>query len=136
MSFPDARAHGYGPGGRDGFTLVEVIVATLILAVGVIGLASSTGFLVRQVTAGEMATQRAAAFQIAIERLRALDWESVGTGSANEGRYAVNWWVAQEYAQSRVVKIVTRGPGLVTTGTFPSLHPNVSDTFTYRLLRH
>jgi prepilin-type N-terminal cleavage/methylation domain-containing protein len=119
-----------------GFTLVEVIVATLILAVGVLGLASTTGFLVRQVTLGEMATQRAAAFQIAIERLRALDWESVGSGSTNEGRYAVNWWVAQEYAQSRVVKIVTNGPGLSATAGFPTLQPHVVDTFTYRLLRY
>ena len=121
---------------RAGFTLVEVIVATLILAVGVLGLASTTGFLVRQVTLGEMATQRAAAFQIAIERLRALDWESVGSGSTTEGRYAVNWWIAQDYAQSRVVKIVTNGPGLSATAGFPTLKPNVVDTFTYRLLRY
>ena len=120
---------------RDGFTLVEVIVATLILTVGVLGLAGTTGLLVRQVTAGEMATQRAAAFQTAVERLQALDWEAVSNGSTTVGRYAVNWSVAQEYAQSRVMTIVTRGPGLNTSNGFPSLRPNVYDTFSFRLLR-
>jgi prepilin-type N-terminal cleavage/methylation domain-containing protein len=123
-------------GARGGFTLVEVIVATLILTVGVLGLASTTGFLVRQVTLGEMATQRAAAFQTAIERLQALDWESVSSGSTTVGRYAVNWYVSQEYAQSRVMKIVTRGPGVRAGNGFPSMNPQVYDTFTFRLLRN
>jgi prepilin-type N-terminal cleavage/methylation domain-containing protein len=122
-------------GSRAGFTLVEVIVATLILAVGVLGLAGTTGLLVRQVTLGEMATQRAAAFQTAVERLQALDWEAVSSGSTTVGRYAVNWTVTTEYAQSRVMTIVTRGPGVRTSSGYPSLHPSVSDTFTFRLLR-
>jgi prepilin-type N-terminal cleavage/methylation domain-containing protein len=126
-----ARARGT----RAGFTLVEVIVATLILAVGVLGLAGTTGLLVRQMTLGEMATQRTAAFQTAIERLQALDWEAVSSGSTTVGRYAVNWSVANEYAQSRVMRIVTRGPGLSTSGGYPTLRPNVYDTFTFRLLR-
>ena len=122
-------------GNRAGFTLVEVIVATLILTVGVLGLAGTTGLLIRQVTMGEMATQRAAAFQTAIERLQALDWEAVSGGSTTVGRYAVNWSVAHEYAQSRVMTIITQGPGVSTSSGFASLRPNVSDTFSFRLLR-
>lgn len=121
---------------RAGFTLVEVVVATLVLTIGVLGLASTTGLMVRQVTLGEMATQRAAAFQMAIERLQALDWEAVTTGTTTVGRYRVNWWIAEEYAQSRVMKIVTRGPGVGNHSGFPSLAPQVYDTFTFRLLRN
>jgi Tfp pilus assembly protein PilV len=132
METRNRGGHGRAEGG---FSVVEVIVAMLILTVGVLGLAGTTALVVRQVTLGEMTTQRAAAFQSAIEQLRARDWESVGAGSSTVGRYDVNWWIEEEFAQSRVMKVVTVGPGVSTAGGLPSLQPNVHDTFTYRLLR-
>lgn len=121
---------------RGGFSLVEVIVAILILTVGVLGLAGTTGLVVRQVTLGQLATERAAAFQTAIEQLRALDWEEIGDGGDTVGRYQVSWWIEAEFSQSRVMRVLTVGPGLSTSGGFPTVQQSVHDTFTYRLLRY
>lgn len=126
-----------GPRGREGgFTIVEVIVAIIILTFGVLGLAGTTALMVRQVTLGQMATQRSAALQSAIEQLRATDWNDVGDGSTTVGSYTVNWWIDEDASQSRIMKIVTTGPGISTGSGFPSLRPDVVDTFTYRLLNY
>lgn len=122
--------------GDGGFTIVEVIVAIMVLSIGVLGLAGTAGLLVRQVTLAELTTQRTAAFQSVVERLRSLEWESVGNGSTTIGSYAVQWWIQEDHAQSRVMKIVTVGPGLSTEGGLMTLRPSVADTFTYRILRY
>jgi len=123
-------------GNEAGFTIVEVIVAIMILAFGVLGLAGTTGLVIRQVTLGQMATERAAALQSAIEQLRSTAWESIADGSATVGNYDVTWWIDQDFSQSRVMKIETVGPGVNTSAGFPVLRPNVSDTFTYRILNN
>jgi hypothetical protein len=92
--------------------------------------------MIRQMTLADMSTQRTALLQSTIERLRALDWESIDGGSATQGSYSVKWWISEDLAQSRVMKIVTVGPGLGVGSGGPTLRPNVADTFTYRLLRY
>lgn len=121
------------PRGRAGFTIVEIVVAIMILTIGVLGLAGTTALLVRQVTMGQMATQRTVAVQSVIERLNGLDWDSVGTGSDSIGSYHVSWSITEDRAQSRMMQIVAEGPGVVT-GSFPHLSGQVADTFNYRLL--
>ena len=91
--------------------------------------------MVRQVTLGQMATQRAAALQSAVEKLRATDWEAVANGSETVGSYDVSWWIDEDGTQSRVMKIVTLGPGVTSSEGFPMLSAEVTDTFTYRILR-
>ena len=119
-----------------GFTIVEVIMAILVLTIGVLGLAGTTALMVRQVTLGELATQRAAAFQSSVEYLRSIDWEAIDEGSETVGSYDVEWWIDTDGSQSRVMKIVTVGPGVSMATGFPSLRNDVADTFTYRLLRN
>jgi Tfp pilus assembly protein PilV len=119
-----------------GFTLVEVIVAMILLTAGVLALAGTTALMVRQMTLSQMSTQRAAALQSAIERLRGLDWEAVDNGSATHGAYSLKWWIDEDLTQSRVMKVVTVGPGIQTGAGGPTLRPEVADTFTYRLLRY
>lgn len=118
-----------------GFTIVEVIVAIMILTFGVLGLAGTTALMVRQVTLGELATKRAVAFQSTIEYLRSLEWTDLGSGVDTVGSYAVEWWIDSDEAQSRVMKVVTVGPGVSMVTGFPSLRPDVADTFSYRILR-
>ena len=125
------------PRGREGgFTIVEVVVAIMILTFGVLGLAGTTALMVRQVTLAQMATERAAALQSVLEQLRSTDWESVADGSATVGQVDVTWWIDQDFTQSRVMKVVTVGPGVSTASGIPVLRPDVADTFTYRLLRY
>ena len=56
-----------------GFTIVEVIVAMVVLAIGVLGLAGTAAYIVRQVTLADIMTERAAALQTAVERIQAAE---------------------------------------------------------------
>ena len=80
-----------GTVGRDGFSLVEVIIAILILAVGVLGLAGTTAHITRQITLADLMTERSVAFQTVIDRLQSLPYDDVGTGSDSVGVYLVRW---------------------------------------------
>ena len=119
---------------RAGFSLVEVLIALVILAVGVLGLAGSTALVIRQVTVADMATERAAALQTVVERLRATPYASLAAGSDSVGLFYVNW-SATGLASSTMLEIVTVGPGLKTgTGNLPHLAGQVADTFSYRII--
>jgi prepilin-type N-terminal cleavage/methylation domain-containing protein len=130
-----------GQGARQGgFTMVEVIIAIVILAFGLLGMAGATGVLVRQITLSDVAGKRNAAQQTVIERLRAADWENLSTtyqtGTETIGPFQVSWTVTAPSNQWGVLEVITTGPGLGRgTGGFPMLTDNVADTFTYRILR-
>ncbi|MDT8342606.1 MAG: prepilin-type N-terminal cleavage/methylation domain-containing protein [Longimicrobiales bacterium] len=122
-------------GPRAGFTLVEVMVALVILAVGILGLAATTMYAVRQTTFGEITTERSAALQSVLERLRAMEFDSVRSGTDSVGTFQVNWRVV-EASRTKIVEVVTLGPGLASApGAPPSLAPSVADTFVYRIHR-
>lgn len=76
---------------RKGFSMVEVIIAIVVLAVGVLGFAGTTAYIVRQVTLADVMTERSAALQSTIERLQAMDFDSVGYGSDSVGVFGVSW---------------------------------------------
>ena len=118
---------------RGGFTIVEVIVAMIILTVGVLGLAGTTAYFVRQTTLADLMTQRSTAFQTILDRLQSQDYDSVTSGSDSVGVYAVTWSTTNNGSQNKTVTLVTTGPG--TRGAPPRNDPQVVDTFQFRLLR-
>lgn len=118
---------------RAGFTVIEVIIAMVILTVGVLGLAGTTAFLVRQVTQADLMTERVAAFQTIIDRLQSLPYDSVTAGTDSVGIYAVAWTSVNNGSQNKTVTIITTGPG--TRGAPPQNDPQVVDTFTFKVLR-
>jgi prepilin-type N-terminal cleavage/methylation domain-containing protein len=119
-----------------GFTMVEVIAAIVILTVGVLGLAGTTAYVVRQVTLSNVVTQRAVALQSVIEKVQAMPFSSVGSGSDSVGNYVVRWTSSTETVASKLVTVITTGPGLhaTTSNPFPILGTNVADTFVYRVI--
>lgn len=119
---------------RRGFTLVEVMVALVIFTIGVLALAGTTVFVVRQTTLAEVTTERSAAVQEVVEQLRAADFDAIANGSTTVGPYDVTWTVVQGN-RSKLVSIQTVGPGLSTAGTTPALSASVSETFAYRILQ-
>ena len=119
---------------RSGFTMVEVVIAMLILSIGVVGLAGATAQIVRQVTLADLMTERSVAFQTIIDRLQSLPYDSVNTGSDSVGIYAIRWSSVNDGAQSKIVTLITAGPG-ISTGAFPTNNPVATDTFEFRILR-
>ena len=74
---------------RGGFTLIEVIVAMVILAVVLLALATSTGGFVRTVSASD---RQAAAIQLAEDRVAAIqmdpNYAGLGSYAATENTFA------------------------------------------------
>jgi len=121
-----------------GFSLVELVMALFVLTFGVLGLATTTLFITRQLTLAEVTTARAAAVQSVMERIRATPFDSINTGGDTIGPMAVSWSVTATTAQTKSVRIVTLGPGQVSVSggqSIPMLSSGVADTFTYRVLR-
>lgn len=120
--------------GRAGFTIVEVIVAIVILAVGLLGMAGTTTVVLRQVTMANLATARTVALQSTLERLRGISFDSVAAGSDSVGLFQVTWTVTDQF-QWKDIEVVTSGPGQSYSSGFPVLSPSVPDTFTHRIIR-
>lgn len=121
--------------GRGGFTIVEIVIAMIVLTIGVLGLAGTTAFVVRQVTLADLMTERAAAFQTTIDRIQSLPFDDVTSGTDSVGIFAVRWVAVNDGAQNKVVTILTAGPGIEPNTAFPMLGPTVVDTFVFRVLR-
>lgn len=115
--------------------MIEVIIAVVVLAVGVLGLAGTTAYIVRQVTLADIMTERAAALQTAIERVQAMDFDTLDVGYDSVGIYGVRWTSAFAGAQLKEVTIVTNGPGLAQGSAFPLLSRQVADTFVFKVIR-
>lgn len=115
--------------GRDGFTLVELLVAVVVLTVGLLAFAGTTVVLIRQVTLAGLATERATAVQTVVEQLRALPYDSVGSGSDSLGAFRVTW-TSTTLGATKEVQVVTLGPG----ARGQALSPAVADTFSTRIL--
>jgi prepilin-type N-terminal cleavage/methylation domain-containing protein len=100
---------------RDGFTLIEVIVALLIFAVAILALTSSTGFVGLQMQAADLRTERSVARQQALEQLRAQDFDGILSAAKSMGHatngYQVWWDVVDLQWALKEVRIYTEGPG-------------------------
>lgn len=115
--------------------MIEVIIAMVILAIGLLGLAGATGYMVQTVTLGDLMTERSAAFQSTIDRLQSLPYDNVTTGSDAVGIFAISWSSVDDGPQSKLVTLVTVGPGVVP-GSPHLRSPSVADTFVFRILRN
>lgn len=76
-----------------GFSLTEVMVAIMILAVGVIALAMSAGAITKMTTQGGRTGGAASVASSRFEILRATPCASLASGNATTGRYTERWVV-------------------------------------------
>ena len=140
----DQEAHREGAGlpqgiptndPRAGFTVIEVILAIVILSVGLLGAAGTTLLLVKQTTMADVATERTVAMQGTIENLRSIPFDSVTSGADSIGVFEVSWTVTSIDRRWKGIEIITTGPGLSVGEGFPAIAPSVPDTFSYRIVR-
>jgi type IV pilus modification protein PilV len=88
---------------RAGFTLVELVVAILVLTIGLLGLASTAAVVTRQMGSAAQQTIAAQTAQSRFEQLRSnYNCAALSDGSANAGKNVTETWT------------VTNGTGVVT----------------------
>ena len=97
---------------REGFSLVEVVVAILVLSFGLLAMAASTGYVSTQLRSTTWDTQRNLARQQVIEQLRATIFANVTTSTTGRtiGPYTVRWNVSNVGSAQRRVQLITTGP--------------------------
>lgn len=120
-----------------GFSLVELVVSVFILAIGVLGMASTTMFITRQLTLAEANTARVTAIQSAMERIQATPYNSISSGQDTVGPIVVSWSVSSINNNSTTMQVVTVGPGLMSISAgqaTPIMSRSVADTVTYNVL--
>ncbi len=124
---------------RQGFSLIEVVVAMLLLTVGLLGLAAGTGWVLRSTEGARIDTARATALQSAVEQVRALDDASLAEGGALDlpGTYQATWEPMGTGVNSTQVRIILRGERheVRAGGALPTLAPAAVDTLLYRVVR-
>jgi len=91
---------------RSGFTLVEVLVAVVVLAIGVLGLASTVAVVGWNMRLSYLKTQLRARAQLEMEGLLARGQEAFVSGERRQGGLSINWQVSGDGL--RQLLLVTR----------------------------
>lgn len=94
--------------GREGFTIVELLVALMIFAVGMLGLAATAGSVTRMMGGAKRQVIAATVAQTRLERLRSSPCLTITSGSETT-RGITNKWT---------VTAVTRGMNIIDSVSF------------------
>ena len=116
-------------GARQGFSLVELIIALVILTFGILGMGVSTGYIMNQIRLSELRSGRMAAVRQAAEIIRGTTWSDVPVLCADSTfrleDYVVTCQVSTPAATLQRIQLVSVGPGYLD-GHMAS---GVADTF-------
>lgn len=102
---------------REGFTIVEVLVAIIVLGVGIVALVGSSALVTRMIGDGKRSTGAVQVAQARMETLRQSAAATTptctnlnaGTGSAQDGATTVEWTVTAP-AGMRTVQVIAIYP--------------------------
>lgn len=78
---------------RGGFTIVEVLVAVLVLTIGLLGLAASAATVTRMISQGQRYSEASTLATQRFEILRSQSCASIASGTDTQGRYTISWTV-------------------------------------------
>lgn len=119
--------------GRSGFTLIETLVAIVILGIGLLAMAATSGAITTTLVGSRGATQATQLANLRIEQLRALSRSTAtpctASGFASSGAAVVTQgitvsWVVPVSGASRRVRVITTyglGRGRTRTDTLITL---------------
>jgi len=104
-----------------GFTIVEVLVAVMILSVGLMGLVTTAGLVTRMIGQGQRYTEASALANERIEVLRSQRCPAAGTGSETRGSFTISW---------RIVEVAnSKGRAFTVNVQSPTTRGTRTDTF-------
>lgn len=87
---------------RSGFTVVEVMIAMLVLSLGVLALAGTATMVQRQMGSAQQQSLAAFAAEARFERLRSMNCQSIAADSATT-RTVSEVWVKKDTARAVIV---------------------------------
>ena len=96
---------------REGFTLVEVIVAMTLMAVAMMSLAGAAALGLKQMSKARQDLNYSADVQQVADSLIGAGWNRVSTGSGNIRGRLVNWTVNTISPNSQKIDIVVQRRG-------------------------
>ena len=132
MQEPDAMKTGCKRKAMAGFTIIEILFALAILAVGILGVASMQGSAVKgDLWAGQI-TRATNIAQDKIEALLSLPYDSVVSSQPVQfGHYNVSWTVADDTPMTDTktihLTVAWTNHGLNKSITFDFLRFNISE---------
>lgn len=92
-----------------GFSLIELMIALMILAVGILGIWSMQGTAIRGNAQAKWITEGAALAADQVEKLMRMDYDDAGvvSGTRVESPYTIQWVVSAPNATINNVKNIT-----------------------------
>lgn len=108
---------------REGFGLIEVIIAMMILTVGILAMGASTGYILNQVRASELRTDRMVVVTQAAEQLRGSTWGNLPTTCNGLESPSDRFTVQCEFSASSNLarlSIISEGPAVVGGRVLPT----------------
>ena len=100
-----------GTANRDGFTIVEIIVAIMVLSVGVLGLAATAAVVQKQMGSGERQAAAAAIAQSRFDQLTSINCKSAnlvgGTATWRKGHVTETWTVTDLTNIKQITETIT-----------------------------
>jgi Tfp pilus assembly protein PilV len=97
--------------GRAGSTIVEVLVAIMVLTVGLLGLVTTAGLVTGMIGQGQRYTEAATLAGERIEVLRAERCRSARDGSEARGAFTVSWRIREiAGGRGRQFAVTVTGP--------------------------
>ena len=103
-----------------GFTLVELMVAVMVMTVGILGLASTAGVITRMMSGAVQQTIAANVVQARFELLRNQPCATVASGSATTRGISEAWTVVP--AGTNLILIVDSTSFTTMSGRAPVVH--------------
>ena len=102
--------------GRSGFTIIEIMVAMLVLTVGLLALAGSAALVTRMVTQGHLDTEASTVAAQRFEILRSQPCDSISGDTATMGPHATTWTVTT-IANGRARQVTVQVASPTTRGS-------------------
>ena len=87
------HVRGYSGTSQAGASMVELVVAIMVFAVGVLGMAHMGLVARQQVRAGRLATDMWTVAHLKLEEIKATHFDSVAAGTDTVRGYGVSWTV-------------------------------------------
>lgn len=95
---------------RNGFTVIEVIIAIMILSVGIIALVSTAAMATRMIGQGQRYTEAAQMANRRFEILRAMPCDSLAAGADTTDRFTERWTITAVGSGGQRLNLMVQSP--------------------------